>query len=98
MQLLSNQKCLIQPALIDLHPNKYGQEFVGSCNTVILLSVIVLYNLILLLLLSVSNKTDGLNLSVFNMITGINESKALTKHISCQCKCRFDGRKGNSDQ
>ena len=25
------------------------------------------------------------------MITGINESKTLTKHISCKCKCRFDG-------
>ena len=26
------------------------------------------------------------------MITGINESKTLTKHISCECKCRFDGK------
>ena len=25
------------------------------------------------------------------MIMGIKESKALTKHISCECKCRFDG-------
>ena len=32
------------------------------------------------------------------MITGINESKTFTKHISCECKCRFDGRKCNSDQ
>ena len=32
------------------------------------------------------------------MITGINESKTLTKHISCKCKCRFDARKCNSDQ
>ena len=37
-------------------------------------------------------KTEDLNLSVFNMIAGINESKALTKHISCKCKCRFDGK------
>ena len=22
-----------------------------------------------------------------------NESKTLTKHISCGCKCKFDGRK-----
>ena len=29
------------------------------------------------------------------MITGINESKTLAKHISCECKCRFDGRKCN---
>ena len=41
---------------------------------------------------------QDLNLSIFNMITGINESKTLTKHISCECKCRFDGRKCNSDQ
>ena len=32
------------------------------------------------------------------MITGINESKTLKKHISCYCKCRFNGRKCNSDQ
>ena len=32
------------------------------------------------------------------MITRINESKTLTKHIPCQCKCKFDdGRKCNSD-
>ena len=33
-----------------------------------------------------------------NTITGINESKTLTKHISCECKCKFDGRKCNSSQ
>ena len=38
------------------------------------------------------------NLSVINMLTGIDESKVLTKHISCKCKCKFDGRKCNSDQ
>ena len=27
------------------------------------------------------------------MITRINEPKTLTKHISCKCKCKFDGRK-----
>ena len=32
------------------------------------------------------------------MITGINESKTLIKYISCECKCKFDGRKCNSDQ
>ena len=32
------------------------------------------------------------------MITGINESKTLAKHISCECKCRFNKRKCNSDQ
>ena len=46
----------------------------------------------------VPNKTEDLNLSIFNMITGINESKTLTKHISCKCKCKFDGRTCNSNQ
>ena len=32
------------------------------------------------------------------MITGINASKTLTKYILCECKCRFNGRKCNSDQ
>ena len=43
--LLSNQKCITQPTLINLHPNEYSQQFqyypsavtldrcVGSCNT-----------------------------------------------------------------
>ena len=35
---------------------------------------------------------------MFNMITGINDCKTLTKHKSCECKCKFVGRKCNSDQ
>ena len=43
-------------------------------------------------------KIEDFNLSVFKMITGINESKTITKHMSCQCKCKFDGRKCKSSQ
>ena len=43
----------------------------------------------------VPNKTENLNLSVFNMITGINESKTLINLISCECECKLDGRKCN---
>ena len=97
---LSNQKCEIQPTLINLHPNEYSQEFhyypfavkldrcVGSCNTINDLSNKV----------CAPNKREDLNLSVFNMITGINESETLTKLISCECKCKFDGTKCNSNQ
>ena len=71
---LSNQKCNIQPILINLNPNIYVQElhyypfavkldrFVASCNTLNHVSNKV----------RVKNKTEDLNLSVFNMITGIN--------------------------
>ena len=34
----------------------------------------------------------------FNLITGKNESKILTKDISCKCKCNFDGRKCASEK
>ena len=83
---LSNQKCEIQPTLINLHANEYSQEFhyypfavnlnqcVGSCNILNDLSNKVCF----------PNKTEDLNLSVFNMITGINEWKTLRKDISCE--------------
>ena len=76
---LSNQKCIIQPTLINLHPNEYSKEFhyypftvkldrcVGSCNTLNDLSNKVF----------VPNKTKGLNISAFNMSTGLIESKTL---------------------
>ena len=97
--LLSNQKCMTQPTVINLRPNEYSQDFhyypyavkldrcVGSCNTLNDLSNKV----------CVPSKTEDLNLSVFNMITGINESKPFTKHISCECKCKFDETKCSSN-
>ena len=44
-----------------------------------------------------SNGTEDLVLSVSN-ITKINESETLAKHISCECKCKFDDRKCYSNQ
>ena len=67
--LLSNQKCMIQPSLINLHPNEYSQEFhyypftvkldrfTGSCDTLNDLSNKA----------CVPNKTEDLNLSMFNV-------------------------------
>ena len=89
---------MTHPTLINLHPNEYSQEFhyypfavkldgcAGRCNT----------------LNNLSNQGCvprlDLNLSVLSMITEINESKTLTKHLLCKYKCRFHGRKCNSDQ
>ena len=79
--LRSNQECVIQPTLINLHHNEYTQEFhyytfaakldrcFGSCNSFNDLSNKVY----------VANKTEDLNLGVFNVITGTNESKTLTR-------------------
>ena len=43
-------------------------------------------------------ETEDSILSVFNVIAGINGSKTLTKHISNECKCKFDRKICNSDQ
>ena len=68
---LNNQKCEIPPAVINLHPNEYSQELcyylsvvklhkcVESCNNLSYLSNTV----------CVSNKTEDLNIHVFNIIT-----------------------------
>ena len=97
---LSNQKCETQPILINLHPNEYSQGLhycpfivkldscVESCNTLNDLSN----------KLYIANKTKALNLSVINIITGINQWKTLTKPILCKQKCKFDGRRCNSNQ
>ena len=46
----------------------------------------------------VPNKIEDLNLIMLNIITETNKSKTSTKDKSYKCKCRFDGRKCNSDQ
>ena len=46
----------------------------------------------------VPNKTKHLNVSFFNMIAAINESKIITKRISCKCECNFRSRKCNFSQ
>ena len=35
---------------------------------------------------------------MLNMVTGINELNTLIKHISCECKCKFDGTKFDSNE
>ena len=77
---------MIQPTLINLRPNEYSLELHYHPFTVKLDR-------------SCDNvfQIKDLNLWVFNMITGENESKTLRKHISCECKCKFDGRKYNSN-
>ena len=79
----SNQKCMTKPPLINLYPNEYSQEFHYYAFVVQLDRCVRSFNI----LNDLSNKvcflikTEDLNLSVFNTITGINESKISTKYI-----------------
>ena len=44
-----------------------------------------------------SNQTEDTDLNASNMIAGANESTTI-KHMSCKCKCKFDGRTFKSKQ
>ena len=97
---LSNQKCMSQPALINLHLNEYSQDLRYYPFEVNLDRCIGSYNTLddLFGRACVPNEAEDLNFHVFNLIKGTNESRTLTKHISCKCECKFDGRKCNLSQ
>lgn len=44
------------------------------------------------------SKTKDVSFKVFNKIARISKVKTLIKHLSCYCKCKFDGTIYNSYQ
>ena len=99
--IIQNTFCMTQPIIIiNLRSNEQSQELhfypseanqdkcAGICNTFDDLSKKVY----------LPNETEDSKLLVFNMASGIFESRTLTKHISCKCECKFDGRKNDLNQ
>ena len=84
---------MVRPTLIDLNPVelKYYPFMIslnkctGSCN-------------VLSPKICVPKETKDINVKAFNMITNKNEAKAMTEHISCDCKCKFNSTTCNSNQ
>ena len=85
-----------RPFLIDLNPVelKYYPFMItldkcnGSCNAVDDLSIKI----------CVLNKTKSINVKVFNVTTKLKKAKTFIKHISCNCKSKFDSTTCNSNQ
>ena len=65
----------------------YIKQYLGNCNTLNDLSYKV----------CVLNKTEDIKYTCFQCDYN-NESRILTKHVSCEFKCKFDDRKSNSNQ
>ena len=90
---LSNQKCEIQPTLINLHPNEYNQELhyypfaVKQVQTSVLEVLIVLMNYLIEYVFQIKKKTKY---TYFQYDYRKNETKILTKDISCKYKSIFD--------
>ena len=82
---LNDESCMVRPTLIDMNPNelKYYpcmislNKCIGSCN-------------VLSPKICVAKETKDINVKAFNMITNKEEAKAMTEHISCDCKCKFN--------
>ena len=92
----NNKPVIIRPTLIDLNSvelNYYPfmirlQKCSGSCNAADDLSTKI----------CVPIKTKDVKVKVFNTTTRTNEAKTLIKHISCDCKFKFDSTPCNSNQ
>ena len=89
---LNDEPCMIGPTLTDLNliePKYYPfmiglGECNGSCNV--------------LSPKMCRPKKKMTNIKEFNMVKNKNEAKAMTKHISCDCKCKFNSTTCNSNQ
>ena len=92
-QFLNDEPCMVLPTIIDLNPVelKYYPFIIRSnkctrtCN-------------VLSPKICLPKETKGINFKTFNMLTNKNEAKTMTKHISCDCKCKFNSTTCNSNQ
>ena len=83
----------VGPTLNDLNPAKLKyypfmislNKCTGSCS-------------VLSPKISVPKETKDINVKALNMITNKNEAKAMTEHISCDCKCKFNSTICNSNR
>ena len=87
---------MIRPTLIDLNPVEFNcypfmvslDKYSRSCNAADDLSTKI----------CIPNKTKDVNVKAFNTITRTNEAKIMVKHISCDCKCKFNSTTCNLNQ
>ena len=98
-EVIRNERFNLLLLIYILHPYEYTHRLhycpfpfnlyrcVGSCNTLNDLSNSVCYK-----------QNRRFKSKHFQHDYRSNESETLTKHISCECKCKFDGRKCNSNQ
>ena len=90
--LLNDELCMVRPTLINMNPvERKSYPLVisrdkcsGSCN-------------VLFPKIRVPKETKDIYVKVFNMITK-NVAKPMTKHISCDCKSKFNSLICNSNQ
>ena len=90
---LNDKQWKVRPTLLDLNPIEFRYYplmiSLGKCNE----SCNVLSPKKCVL-----QKRKDTNIKVFNMMTTKNEAQTMTKHISSDCKCKFNNTKCHSNQ
>ena len=92
---LNDEPCMLRPTVFNLNPVKLKyyplmvslDKYSGSCKSGSHLSTKI----------CVLSKTKGTHIKAFNMTTNRFEAKTLVKHISCDCKCKFNSTTFNSN-
>ena len=92
-QFLNDELCMVRPTLI--HMNTVELKYypfvinidkcTGSCN-------------VLPPKICVLKETKEIYITALDVITNKKEAKLMTKHISCDCKCKFNNTTCNSNQ
>ena len=93
MKVLNDEPCMVRPTLIKMNLVKLKYyPFIISLNRCTRICSVLSPKMY------VPKETKYLNVKAFNVITNKNEVKAMTKHISYACKCKFNSRICNSIQ
>ena len=96
MVSLNNQPCKARPTIINMNTDKNlfypftvsVNRCRGSCNTVDNPYARV----------CVPNKVKNINVKVFNLMSGVNETRFLVQYESYECKCGLNESVRNSKQ
>ena len=85
---MNNQECKVKPQIVNVNGDDSAcfpcsvktSKCSGSCNNI--------NNL--LAKLCVPDVVKNLNVKVFNLVSGTNETRHIEWHETCKCKCRFN--------
>ena len=82
---LNDEPCMVRPTIIAMNPMEFKyypfMTRLNKCN--------VSYN-VLYLNICVAKESKDIYVKAFNWITNKDETKAITEHISCDCKLKFN--------
>ena len=92
---MSDEPGTNRPTLIDLNTEPFELNYYAFM--VILDKCNESFN-VLLPEICVPKEIKGINVKVFNMTENKNETKIMIKHISCDCKCKFNSATFNSNR